>query len=95
MLGTIALSLYNEVVRVRKDNNRPRFIGIEVVPEAVNSAKENARLNRIPLGTDGVEFIVGKAEAVLPDLLENLTSNYKDDLEIFAIVDPPRGGLRK
>lgn len=88
--GTIALTLHNEVSKSAPNlngQNLPQFIGIEVIPEAVESAYENARLN----GIEGVRFITGKAEVVLPNLLRNL----EDDVEVYAIVDPPRSGLRE
>ena len=68
--GTISLFLAQRAERV---------IGIEVVAEAVEKAKENARLNQI----DNCEFITGKAE----DLAGSLP-----DADVI-VVDPPRKGL--
>lgn len=68
--GTISLFLAQRAERV---------IGIEVVPEAVEKARENARLNQI----DNCEFIAGKAE----DLAGSLP-----DADVI-VVDPPRKGL--
>jgi 23S rRNA (uracil-5-)-methyltransferase RumA len=57
-----------------------KVIGIEIVEEAVNMARENAKLN----GLDNVEFIVGD---VLKEV-ENI--KIKPDL---IIIDPPRDGI--
>ena len=50
--------------------------------------RKNASLNSI----ENVEFICGKAEDVLPDILER---KLNDAESLFAIVDPPRAGLHK
>ncbi|CDJ44609.1 23S rRNA (Uracil-5-)-methyltransferase rumA, related [Eimeria tenella] len=63
-----------------------RVIGIEAVASAVEDARRNAKLNG--LDTD-VEFIAGKAEDVLPGLLEEFSA----ESYISAAVDPPRMGL--
>jgi len=60
-------------------------VGIELVPEAVESASENAELNRV----ENASFLVGKAEDVLPRVLGDLP----DSADICAVVDPPRVGL--
>ncbi|KAJ3603949.1 hypothetical protein NHX12_028690 [Muraenolepis orangiensis] len=73
--GTIGISLAK---RVRK------VIGIELCQEAVEDAKHNAKLN----GLTNVEFHCGKAEDVLPKILNALVSP-----NVTAIVDPPRAGL--
>lgn len=62
-----------------------KIIGIELVPEAVESAKANAALNKI----HNTEWMVGKAEDVLPKLLEEMDPS----LQVSAVVDPPRPGL--
>ena len=62
-----------------------KVIGIELIPEAVESAKANAALNKV----DNTEWVVGKAEDVLPEVLQGLDPS----LEVCAIVDPPRPGL--
>ncbi len=59
-----------------------KVIGIEIVKEAVDSAKENAQLN----GLDNCEFITG-------DVLEKIDEiEEKPDL---IILDPPRSGVHK
>ncbi|CAK9021229.1 unnamed protein product [Durusdinium trenchii] len=62
-----------------------KVIGIELVPEAVESAKANAALNQI----ENTEWMVGKAEDILPKLLQELDPNMRTS----AVVDPPRPGL--
>lgn len=56
--------------------------GIEVVPEAIRDAKENAALN----GLGNVRFLVGETETVLPRLVRE-----GRQFEV-AVVDPPRAG---
>lgn len=58
-------------------------VGIEIVPEAVDNAKENARRN----GITNADFHTGKAEELLPKMVaEGLRPNV-------IVVDPPRKGL--
>ena len=57
-------------------------VGVEIVPEAIKDARENARLN----GLTNTEFYVGKAEVVVPELYAR---GYKADV---VVVDPPRKG---
>lgn len=73
-IGTISLFLAQRAKKV---------YGVEIVPEAVMDAKENAKIN----GISNVEFFVGKAEEVLPEV-------YKRD-KVYVdvvVVDPPRKG---
>lgn len=57
-----------------------KVIGVEIVPEAVEAAKENAKLN----GLDNCEFIAG-------DVLKMLdTIEERPD---FIVLDPPRDGI--
>ena len=58
--------------------------GIEIVKQAIQDAKENARMN----GVENVSFTCGDVEEVLKDLVEK--ENIKPNV-IF--VDPPRRGL--
>jgi 23S rRNA (uracil1939-C5)-methyltransferase len=60
--------------------------GIETIPEAIEDAKENAKLNNI----ENAEFFVGDVEKVLPDLIEK--RNLKADV---VFIDPPRKGCDK
>ncbi|MEE1037734.1 MAG: 23S rRNA (uracil(1939)-C(5))-methyltransferase RlmD [Eubacterium sp.] len=57
-----------------------KAVGVEIVEEAVEAAKENAKLN----GLDNCEFIAGDVFKVLDDIEE------KPDV---IIVDPPRMGI--
>ncbi len=43
-----------------------KVYGVEIVPQAIEDARENARRN----GIENVEFFVGKAEEVLPEQYE-------------------------
>lgn len=56
---------------------------MEIVPQAIDNARENAKLN----GIENVEFFVGKAEEVLPREYEK-NGVYAD----VIVVDPPRKG---
>ena len=63
-----------------------KLYGIETIPEAIEDAKENARLNKI----ENAEFIVGNVEEELPKLLEK--ENVMPDV---VFLDPPRKGCDK
>jgi len=71
--GTISLFLSKKAKKV---------YGIEIVPDAIADARENALLNHV----DNVEFIVGKSEEVILDLINR---GIKADV---VVVDPPRKG---
>lgn len=58
-------------------------LGIEIVPQAIDNARRNARRN----GITNADFRVGAAEDVLPALVD---SGLKPDV---IVVDPPRKGL--
>lgn len=60
-----------------------KVYGIEVVPEAIEDAKENAKLNKI----ENAEFFVGEVEKILPELIEE-----RKILADVAFIDPPRKG---
>ena len=57
-----------------------KVIGVEIVEEAVEAAKENAALN----GLDNCEFIAGDVLKAIDDIEE------KPD---YIILDPPRDGI--
>ena len=63
--------------------NVKKLYGIETVPEAIEDAKFNAKLNNI----ENAEFFVGDVENVLPEFIK--TTNELPDV-IF--IDPPRKG---
>ncbi len=61
-------------------------IGVEVVPEAVRDARDNAARAAL---SDKTEFVQGRAELVLPQMLKKgLTPDV-------VVVDPPRKGLEE
>ena len=73
-IGTISLFLSQKAKQV---------YGVEIVPQAIEDAKQNAALNKIT----NAEFYVGKAEEVLPEKYEKENA-YAD----VIVVDPPRKG---
>jgi len=58
--------------------------GIEIVEEAIEAAKENAKMN----GVDNIEFMTGDVEQVFGKMLKE-----KNITPTVIIVDPPRKGL--
>ncbi len=61
-----------------------KVYGIEIVPQAIEDAKENAKINKIT----NAEFIVGDVEFAFDELV-----NKKEIKPTAIIVDPPRKGL--
>ena len=84
-IGTISLFLSQKAKQV---------YGVEIVPQAIEDAKNNAALN----GIENVEFFVGKAEEVLPEFYENVSKEAGDGARRemlrpdVIVVDPPRKG---
>lgn len=75
--GTISLFLAQKAKKV---------YGVEIVPDAIVNAKENARINHM----DHAEFFVGKAEEVIPE------KYYKEGIKAdVMVVDPPRSGCEE
>lgn len=74
--GTISLFLSKKAKKV---------YGVEIIPEAIENAKENARAN----GVTNAEFIVGKSEEEIPRLI---AQGIKADV---VVVDPPRKGCEE
>ena len=73
-IGTISLFLAKQAGKV---------YGVEIVPDAIRDARQNAERN----GITNAEFFVGKAEEVLPEKYE------KEGIHADVIVvDPPRKG---
>ncbi|MEM1339455.1 MAG: 23S rRNA (uracil(1939)-C(5))-methyltransferase RlmD [Bacteroidota bacterium] len=75
--GTIALFMAKQAKKV---------IGVEAVPEAIQDAWENARMNQLR----NVEFIAGDMKAVFTDSFIT-----KKGIPDVVITDPPRDGMHK
>lgn len=75
-VGTFALSTARRAPGAR-------VFGVELVPESVENARENAQRN----GLAGVEFLAGDVGKRLPEALQ---AAGRPDV---VIVDPPRAGL--
>lgn len=75
--GTISLFLAKHAKKV---------YGVEIVPQAIQNAKENAERN----GIQNAEFYTGKAEDVIPSLYRE--QGIRADV---MVVDPPRAGCEE
>ncbi len=80
-IGTISLFLAKRAKQV---------YGVEIVPQAVIDARNNARIN----GIDNAEFFEGKAEEVLPEYYERYAGEHGGQKAYadVVVVDPPRKG---
>ena len=79
-IGTISLFIAREL------GSAGEVIGVEIVPEAIENAKENARRN----GITNARFYAGAAEEVVPKLISaDGSESAKADV---VVVDPPRKG---
>ena len=74
-IGTISLFMSKHVKKV---------YGVEIVKEAIEMAKENAKINNV----NNTEFFAGDVEEVLYDLINN-----KKIIPNVVMIDPPRKGL--
>ena len=91
--GTISLFLAQRAGQVK---------GVEIVPDAIRDAKENAKLN----GITNAEFFCGKSEEVFPQYIRMQQEALSEDEELAAgagsqtdtsnqtvvVLDPPRKG---
>ncbi len=75
-IGTISLFLAKKAKKV---------YGVEIVPQAIEDAKQNAIRNHIT----NAEFFVGAAEEVLPEKYKESNGSMRADV---IVVDPPRKG---
>ncbi len=75
-IGTISLFLAQKAKHV---------YGVEIVPQAIEDAKNNAKLN----GIENADFYVGKAEEVVPEIYKKGGAGSYADV---VVVDPPRKG---
>ena len=78
-VGTISLFMARRAGKV---------CGVEIIPEAIDNARENARRN----GIENAQFFVGKAEEVLPEYVLQKRANEEDPGIDVICVDPPRKG---
>ena len=83
-IGTISLFMAQKAKQV---------YGVEIIPQAIEDARENARCN----GITNAEFYVGKAEEVLPEFYEkaSVKQDFSDKDMMHPdviVVDPPRKG---
>lgn len=80
-IGTISLFLAQKAKQV---------YGVEIVPQAIEDAKNNARIN----GIENAGFYVGRAEEVLPEYYRQYAQEHggeKAHADVI-VVDPPRKG---
>lgn len=81
-IGTITLSMSKKAKQV---------YGVEIIPQAIDDANENAARNNI----SNAKFYVGKAEEVLPDFYEKESEKDSSSNALHPdviVVDPPRKG---
>jgi len=78
-IGTISLFLAQRAKKV---------YGVEIVPQAIEDARKNAKMN----GITNAEFFVGAAEDVLPQKYKESGGKMRADV---IVVDPPRAGCAK
>ena len=83
-IGTISLFLAKKAKQV---------YGVEIVLQAIDDAKNNAKINDIA----NAEFYVGKAEEVLPEYYKEYekTHNGETAHADVIVVDPPRKGCEE
>ena len=87
-IGTISLFLAK---------NARKVYGVEIVPQAIEDSRNNAKRN----GIDNAEFFVGKAEEVVPAFYEKALKQAQDSeagksiRPDVVVVDPPRKGCEE
>ncbi|MBP5275625.1 MAG: 23S rRNA (uracil(1939)-C(5))-methyltransferase RlmD [Lachnospiraceae bacterium] len=85
-IGTISLFLAKDAKNV---------YGVEIIPQAIDDARENAQINDI----ENAEFFVGKAEEVIDRIWSEQRDNHDSGSDGYRmthpdviVVDPPRKG---
>lgn len=78
-IGTISLFLAQKAKQV---------YGVEIIPQAIEDAKNNAKINNLT----NAEFFVGAAEEVMPAKYRESNGMMKADV---ICVDPPRKGCEE
>ena len=83
-IGTISLFLAQKAKKV---------YGVEIVPEAIADAKNNAKINQI----ENAEFFVGKSEEILPSYYNQYAKDHPGEQAHadVIVVDPPRKGCEE
>lgn len=82
-IGTISLFLAQKAKQV---------YGVEIIPQAIEDAKNNALINDIR----NAKFYVGKAEEVLPNYYKEYETTHGERAHADVIVvDPPRKGCEE
>ena len=83
-IGTISLFLARKAEKV---------YGVEIVPQAIEDARRNAKIN----GIENAEFFVGKAEEVLPEYYAEYARKHPGQQAHadVIVVDPPRKGCEE
>lgn len=81
-IGTISLFLAK---------NAKKVYGVEIVPQAIADAKNNAKINDIT----NAEFLVGKAEEVYPAYVKEQQAAGQEAYADVIVVDPPRKGCEE
>lgn len=84
----VALDLYCGIgtIGIFASKYFKKVYGIEIVKQAIEDAKYNAKINNI----NNIEFFAGDVEEILPKIIEK--DNIKPNV---VFVDPPRKGLDK
>ena len=83
-IGTISLFLAKKAKQV---------YGVEIVPQAIDDARNNAKINDIT----NAEFYVGKAEEVLSEYYKEYEKTHNGETvhADVIVVDPPRKGCEE
>ncbi len=86
--NNIALDLYCGIgtIGIFASKHFKKVYGIEIVEQAIEDAKYNAKINNI----NNIEFFAGDVEEIFPKIIEK--NNIKPST---VFVDPPRKGLNK